>query len=832
MSSHRIGRQRLIIIMLSLVFMLPGLVSCQNEGIPVLDTSVAPQSPSKPSDYPQAEITFQVKLTASLHEGEKLFLEILDEVTGLALNAARVEMVSEDQQTFVVKLPVVVGSVLKYRYVRDQEPVGIEYTSAGRQVRYRMYLVDGPGTVRDTVTAWKSTPAANNLGRIFGQVAFIESNTPVVNALVVAGGKHTLTASDGSFLIEGLPPGIHNMVVYSLDGAFQPFQQGAVIADGSTTPALVQIRPSKMVNITFLVNPPQDGLDGIPIRLVGNTISLGNTFSDLKGGVNVLASRAPVMRLMPDGRYELSLKLPAGGDLRYKYTLGDGYWNAERNTNGTTRIRQMIVPEKDTTIEDQIETWRSGGQGPVSYNVVVAGNIPASDTLSIQFNPFGWTEPVPMWPAGDRRWFYVLYDPLSTVSGATYRYCRNDQCGTADLVETSGLNAQGKLFPAENAEPTIEEEISSWAWMDIEAEPVIVPATEINPRESNFQAGVTLMPGYHPGWQAHLGPAFQNIRDIGANAVILTPSWHVTHQSPPVIELLPGSDPLWLDLTQMIGQAQQNNLQVSIHPVLSYSDDSSGWWNAAERDEDWWQSWFDRYQTFILYHADLATQTGAKALILGDESILAALPGGTLQDGSPSGAPEDAGERWKKLITNVRARYNGKLIWFVPYADELPNLPDFVNAVDQLYVQISPPFLTGDKGNFTDLEQALSTRLDEDILQLQEKTNQPLVLGLLYPSVSGMKDGCAGSTGDCLTTAQFRQPAPVYAGSELSLQEQSDAYSALLSIINRRSWISGFFAVDYYLPVGLIDMSTSVRGKSASDILWYWYPRLLGQEAP
>jgi hypothetical protein len=32
----------------------------------------------------------------------------------------------------------------------------------------------------------------------------------------------------------------------------------------------------------------------------------------------------------------------------------------------------------------------------------------------------------------------------------------------------------------------------------------------------------------------------------------------------------------------------------------------------------------------------------------------------------------------------------------------------------------------------------------------------------------------------------------------------------------------------YYPPAALRDKSASVHGKPAADILWYWFPRMLG----
>ena len=182
MSIYRTSYYRMIVYMLCLVWIVSLLVSCQSS-LPVFKDNSVPQAQGHIPDYPKAEITFQTQLPDPLLDGENLYLEILDEVTGLALNAARVQMAVQDQQNFTVKLPVVVGSVMKYRYLRDKEPVGIEYTSLNQQVRYRLYAVDGPGTVRDTVSGWSSSPASGNLGRIFGQVAFAGNNAPVVNAL-------------------------------------------------------------------------------------------------------------------------------------------------------------------------------------------------------------------------------------------------------------------------------------------------------------------------------------------------------------------------------------------------------------------------------------------------------------------------------------------------------------------------------------------------------------------------------------------------------------------------------------------------------------------------
>lgn len=832
MAQHRFHPRQAGKIMIALITILGLLTSCQEAAVLPENTSTAPPPPRNQTqlpEQPRAEITFEAQILTSFLDDQQLYIEFLDEVTGLALNAARVQMEKKDERTYVLKMPVVIGSLIKYRYVRDQDPFGYEYTTLGQQVRYRMYQVDGPGVAHDTIGGWKTAPFKEKTGRIEGQVALEENKAPVINALVTAGGLQTMTASDGSFLLEGLPPGLHNLVISSLDGSFKPFQQGAVVAPDSTTPALVMVNPVKLVNVTFTVSPPEDSAAGLPIRMVGNLYSLGNMFADLDGGVNVAASRAPMLAVLEDGKYTIQLKLPAGLDLRYKYTLGDGFWNAERAATGELRLRQIIVPDKDTEIEDAIDSWNTHGRAPVTFTVTVPDNTPATDVISIQFNPYGWTEPIPMWPIGNKRWFYILYNPLGVISSASYRFCRNDQCGVADAAQSQGLTAAGEKF-SPSAEPqNINAVVDSWAWLDAQTKPVVVPAQKIEPRADGFQAGVAFTTGYQPSWQPYLGAAFQNLAEINANTVALTPTWHVTHQTPPVFAVVTGQDPLWTDLAQMTNQAHQKGLDVVIYPRLQYSEAPESWWASAPRDEGWWQSWFDQYRKYVLYHADLAAQSGAKVFILGDETLQPALPDGTLRDGTPSGAPGITAERWENLIADLRARFTGKIAWYTSFSDKLSPVPDFAAKLDLLYVEVSGPLGNSDALSSDELIASVGQLIDANVLPLQEKLGQPVLLGLRFPSAGGAEDGCVQSEGECLSTQALDLPAAEYPDIQADFSAQANAYTAVLAVVNQRSWVAGFYAVGYYPPVLLRDMSTSVRGKPAADVLWYWYPRFLGR---
>ncbi len=327
-----------------------------------VETTPSP-APRETSTALFAQVTFDVTVPSKT-AADAISIDILDEVTGLALNPSRYKMESTGNQHYTLKVPLPVGSLVKYRYGRDTNPPMVEYTPTGTQVRYRMVQVNAPMVVNDQVSAWMDVPYEGKFGRITGQVLDAHTHAPLPNILVIAGGMQTLSSADGNYSIEGVPPGVHNIIVSSLDGSYEPYQQGAQVTADLMTPAPFQMAPAKFVNITFVASVPAGSMKGIPIRIVGNVLALGNTFTDLGGGVSTLAARAPLMSLLSDGRYSLSLSLPVGLDLRYKYTAGDGFWNAEHLNDGNFRVRQLIVPDSNVTIDDSIEILADERPGP------------------------------------------------------------------------------------------------------------------------------------------------------------------------------------------------------------------------------------------------------------------------------------------------------------------------------------------------------------------------------------------------------------------------------------------------------------------------------------
>ena len=345
-----------------------------------------------------------------------------------------------------------------------------------------------------------------------------------------------------------------------------------------------------------------------------------------------------------------------------------------------------MVPAQDLAIQDAVQTWAAGDSTPILFEVTVPSVTPPGDIIYMQFNTFGWMEPIPMWPLGNNRWAYKLYGPLNILGSFSYRYCRNGQCGSADDGDTVGASPNGRQASTSILSQDIQDTVNTWKWFE-NPEPVTLVGTSIVPRASGFNAGIEFQSTYRPNWSYYAPQAFANVQALGANIAVLTPSWTYATVSPLQFSPTPGQDPLWIDSAIMVSQARALGLNVAIFPSPKFPASSSSFWLGAPRDAQWWQTWFTRYRAFAINYADLATQTGAQTLILGGDWIAPALPNGKLSDGTASNTPADVEAQWKSIIADVRAHFKGQILWALPYTKSSFETPlNFLQDVDGLYL--------------------------------------------------------------------------------------------------------------------------------------------------
>ena len=533
-----------------------------------------------PTDLPRAQVTFIVRLPDPLAANEVLALSVLDEVTGLALNPVDYPMNAVDTITYTATLAIPDQAMLRYRYVRRGAARVNEDTNLDATIRYRLLHVSGPTQVVDTVNSWADKPVNTLSGTIFGTVVNSDNGVPIPDIMVTAGGVQVQTDSAGRFQLTGLRGGTHNFVAYALDGAYQTFQQGATVAENQSTPVNVGLKPAQLVNIIFTVSVPAGTQPGVPLRIAGNLLQLGNTFSDLRGGLSTVADRMPILTPLPDGRYSVSLFLPAGADVEYKYTLGDGFWNSEFTATGQYLTRHLIVPAQNMTVTDVVQSWQAGPNAPILFEVTVPQNTPTGDLIYIQFNPYGWTPPIPMWPVGTNQWAYKLMvhsislDPLDIAIAATHSATQPMTPKLWDPVQA--------VIPSLPALPRRRFSTQSMNGSGHKRQAARPWSRQISPRAgTGFMAGVEFQSYYDPSTPTFIPNALKNIQAIGSNWVFLTPSWTYLRNNPLIFSEQPGADTFWSDTVTSVTQARAINLNVALFPQPCLVSDANDFWNSA-----------------------------------------------------------------------------------------------------------------------------------------------------------------------------------------------------------------------------------------------------------
>ncbi|MFH1446853.1 MAG: hypothetical protein ABIG43_05535, partial [Chloroflexota bacterium] len=399
---------------------------------------------------------------------------------------------------------------------------------------------------------------------------------------------------------------------------------------------------------------------------------------------------------------------------------------------------------------------------------------------------------------GGNQWLYLLFSPLDLSDSLSYRFCRNDQCS---LAYDEGSFNTPYIIDYEIQE-SYQHSVLMWHNWNPADIPTNVVAADIPKRDKSFVAGIEFLPQYHPSYQSRYSIAFDELINIGSNWIVLTPTWKINDKAAlPLLEPAPGITPLAHDMMEMIERAQAAGLQVALYPQIDFGENYDVWWLKTIKDDLWWQEWYSEYERFVLSYAKLAEVSGVERLIIGGDQILPSLPGDYLLNGSDALAPAIAENVWIETLQNVNAAYQGQILWALTYSDGFNTKPVFIDMIDTFYVQFNAKLINGVyTSNLQVIEDNINNILDSDILDLKSNFNKSIIIGISYPSAD-----------------------PLLNEVSIDLQVQVDLYNAICKAIIERDWIDGLISRGYFPSVKLMDASSSVNGKPAMDVLWYWY---------
>lgn len=783
------------------------LSSCSN--FPLLPTG------DNANNFLLAEVLFQVSLPNELTEDSRLMLEIVDDVTGIYFNATRYEMAKVDANHYTLSLPLKVATELKYRYVRVSESAEYEQNGNGQDVRYRILRINGPQIVDDIIAAWPgyANPVAG--GKITGQVIDALNNAPIPNLLVSAGGYQALTSSDGSFNLADLVPGVHNLVIYSMDGVYETFQQGASVAEGANTPVQVYLKRRPTTTVSFEVRIPRAQANDMPLRFVSNLSTLGNAYADLSSGSAGSAVNYPKMTKISSTRYQIDLELPIGLHLHYKYSFGDGFWNAEQLKTGGFAIRDLIVQDNQM-IKDVVKTFTVPDIGEVNIAVKVPDSTPPQETVYLQLKPFDWMEPLPMVLKGSGVWEFTIFSPLQYTDSMEYRFCRNGMCeiGAGDSASILMLSP---LPTTQNLTSVVADWQGSTEIATDSSQYLAFDAMETRP---DWIAGVEFSPQYSPGWRATIDAGLRYSKNMGGDFVILTPTWTLKKKAQPTLAAIPGQDLQWQETMTLVNHVTMSGQKAILYPKINYTQGANIFYTSDQWSEEWKAEWFEEYKRFLFNFADLAQILGIEGLIIEEPAVpyLEYAQKSIDREETPRFFTDD---QWNELISGVRSRYSGKLIGVMNKPAYNTYAPLWLEQVDIVYVLLSPA-LEIREGSVEEIRNSFDLVID-DVGSLIGQYEKPVLIGISYPASDSAIFGLPSSNEHLIVT-----PLDVL-NIEPDLDIQAKIYSAAIQSSAGRDWITGFISRGYFPYLELQDASSSIYRKPTADIVWFWYHYLLNK---
>lgn len=336
--------------------------------------------------------------------------------------------------------------------------------------------------------------------------------------------------------------------------------------------------------------------------------------------------------------------------------------------------------------------------------------------------------------------------------------------------------------------------------------PASVPATRPVRSEGEpmrYRALSIQLYNYHHAREIYRG-YLEEIAGIGANAVKLVAHAYQEHA---------GSNNIYMDFRAMptpeqwaevLGHCRRLGLATIMMPTVQLTGPRGNEWRGRIRPGDW-DRWWSDYRDVVLYLADVAQANGVDVLIVGSELI----------------STEADGDRWKRLIGEVRTRYRGRIAYSANW-DHYDKLP-FLDDLD--YIGMTSYY------SLTSAVRASAPAVDELV-----KAWEPIRAKILDFHARRGKPILFTEMGYCSQHGTTTNPWNYYLKDRSSpegLAEQANAYAAFLQVFGDRPEVAGICVWDWYGPGGEEEAGYTPRGKPAEQVLrgWLESQREMGRSA-
>ncbi|RAI88322.1 glycoside hydrolase family 113 [Algoriphagus yeomjeoni] len=292
-----------------------------------------------------------------------------------------------------------------------------------------------------------------------------------------------------------------------------------------------------------------------------------------------------------------------------------------------------------------------------------------------------------------------------------------------------------------------------------------------------------------------LGPELEALKATGADALSQTPfGWQTEKNNPEIRWDTHNENKWWGESSQGIKATFDSSARHGIMNMLKPHLWVRGSWpgEIEMRNEADWEEWFANYRGFILDYALMAEEHQIPMLCVGTELEMTS----------------EREEDWRKVISEIRKVYSGKLIYAANFT-EFEHIK-FWDALDYIGIQAYFPLSTKTDPTLSDLKSGWKKHLPK-IDKVVRKYKKPVMFTEI---------------GYCNTVDAAEEPW-VWPNErkevELSEEMQALCYEAFFETAWKESWMAGVFFWKWYPEGKHRDPDFTPQGKMAEQVMQKYF---------
>ncbi len=287
------------------------------------------------------------------------------------------------------------------------------------------------------------------------------------------------------------------------------------------------------------------------------------------------------------------------------------------------------------------------------------------------------------------------------------------------------------------------------------------------------------------------GPMVTEIADLGAKWIQVNIKFYQENIYSSRIVSDNGYDAYWNQFEQIIKKAKEEDLKVTILPIILLSNPSGSNWRGLIEPYDL-DKWFRYYEKLMTRIAIVAERNNVEMLTVGSELV-------NLQQYT---------SRWENVIKEVKANFSGNLNYAANW--DAYHTIGFLDKLDYLGISGYFDLTTSTNPSNWSLRYTWGG-IKSQIFDFQEENNIPIIFTELgYTSQDGTN----------------MHPWNYYATDIVDLEEQSACYKAFIDVWGDDEDFHGVFFYDWYGEGGPEDTGYTFKNKPAEQIVKSWFEQI------